>query len=885
MDTAKNKIAVIGMACRYPGANNLDEFWGNLIEGKETIKHFSDQDIEGFEPDFENLRKNPNYVKARGILGDIDKFDAEFFGMTPKEAAETDPQHRVWLETAWEAFENAGCDPFRYQGAIGVFAGGYLNTYLLNNILRDPVKLENYIHMRFKESYQLMIGNDIAYLPTKTAYQFNLKGPAINIQTACSTSLVAISQACQSLYSFESDICLAGGVCIVVPQETGYIYQEGAVASPDGHCRAFDIKGQGTVHSNGVGAVILKRLEDALSDRDMIYAVVSGWAVNNDGKNKVSYMAPGVDGQADVIMMAQSFAEVTPEQIGYVEAHGTATQLGDPIEITALKKAFSKKTDKKQFCGIGSVKSNIGHTDAAAGVASFIKTCLAAYHRIIPPTVNFSIPNKYVKFENTPFYIQKELRKWAGEKPLIMGVSSFGIGGTNAHMIIEEPPEREKPGSSQSDLPELILLSAKCEESLKRRELDLIDFVALNPQINIRDISFTLTSGRNHMPFRSYLIACNVSEINSKDKFISGKTDGLISKIAFMFPGQGAQYVSMGKDLYKFNPLFRQILDECFEIIKDETGEEFKSLIFDNINKEENELKLARTEFTQPALFSIEYALAKVLEHIDIKPDILIGHSIGEYTAACMAGVFEMQSALKIVIKRGHLMQKMPGGKMMAVRASFEKLQTLNMFDFEIAADNSSGFCTISFSTEKTAIVKELLRNNGIAHIDLNTSHAFHSASFDPILSEFREYVNQFQLKPPDIPFISCLTGKPITSDKAVSGDYWAQQLRNTVQFRNGVTTINENEDVLFLEVGPNTHLCSLVKENNAVKNRRAIVSTIGKPDGIREDCKILSAIGNMYNIGVKAENQNRIGNESAMKIKLPNYPFIRDRHWIDFEH
>ncbi len=493
------------------------------MKGRTTIKHFTDEELSKFEVNFDELKSNPDYVKARGVLEDIDKFDAEFFGMTSEEATNTDPQHRVWLETAWEAFENAGCDPANFKGAIGVFAGGFISTYLINNILRDPVKLEKYIRLRSPESYQLMIGNDVAFIPTKTAYQFNLKGPAINVQTACSTSLVAIIQACQSLFSYESDMCLAGGVCVLVPQETGYIFQEDSIPSPDGYCRPFDAKSHGTVFSNGVGVVVLKRLEDALYDRDIIYALVSGWALNNDGKNKVSYMAPSVEGQAEVIRMAHSFAGISPEQIGYIETHGSGTMLGDPIEITALKKVFSNKTDKKQFCGIGSVKSNIGHTDAAAGVASFIKTCMAAYQRKIPRTIHFSAPGKYIKLENTPFFVQQKLKEWTEERPLIMGVSSFGIGGTNAHLIIEEPPGRKKPVYVPSEFPELVILSARSRESLERKKQDLIDFVNLNTEVNIKDISFTLAAGRNHMPYRSFIVASEKSEINAQGKVYKWK--------------------------------------------------------------------------------------------------------------------------------------------------------------------------------------------------------------------------------------------------------------------------------------------------------------------------------------------------------------------------
>jgi acyl transferase domain-containing protein len=404
MKDTTGKIAVIGMACRFPGADNIDEFWENLIQGRETLTHFTDEEIAKVEPYFDKLKDNPEYVRVRGVINDVDKFDAPFFGIPPKEATETDPQQRVWLETAWKALEHSGCDPFRYRGAVGVFTGGGLSSYLINNILRDPRRMEEYFRPDFGASTQMILGNDTPYMATKTAYYFNLKGPAVFVQTACSTSLVAIAQACQSLYSFESDVCLAGGIRISVPQERGYLYQEGAIVSPDGRCRPFDEQAGGMVGSNGVGVVVLKRLEDAIKDHDTIYALVSGWALNNDGSNKVSFTAPSIDGQAEVIMMAQSLAEVSPEEIGYIEAHGTATKIGDPIEVAGLTKAFSAKTDKKQFCGLGSVKSNIGHADAAAGVASFIKVCLSAYNKRIPPSLHFTKPNPHIDFANSPFY-------------------------------------------------------------------------------------------------------------------------------------------------------------------------------------------------------------------------------------------------------------------------------------------------------------------------------------------------------------------------------------------------------------------------------------------------------------------------------------------------
>ena len=492
VDKKNAEIAVIGMAGRFPGAKNISEYWQNLLAGKETIKRFSDEELSKVEYKFDEIKDDPNYVRAKGVMNDIDKFDSEFFGIPPREAARTDPQHRVWLETTWEAFEDAGCDPLTYQGRISVFAGGFSNTYLLNNVLRNTEIRENYIRQRFSDSFQLFTGNDVSFIPTKTAYQFNLKGAAVNIQTTCSTSLVAIAEACQSLYVHKSDICIAGAICISVPQETGYMYQDGSIYSPEGVVRPFDAKAKGTVFSNGVGVVVLKRLEDAVRDNDRIYAVVRGWATNNDGNNKLSYTAPSIDGQSEVISMAQSFANISPEELGYVEAHGTGTQLGDPIEFSGLKRAFEAKTNKKQFCGIGSVKGNIGHTDVSAGVAAFIKTCLIAYHKTIPPSINFSTPNPHINFEDSPFYIQKDIKEWKDEKPLIMGVSSFGIGGTNVHAIVEEPPLAKKDFNGKPEWPSILVLSAKTENTLAQRTQDLKEFFNEKPDVNIHNAAYTL---------------------------------------------------------------------------------------------------------------------------------------------------------------------------------------------------------------------------------------------------------------------------------------------------------------------------------------------------------------------------------------------------------
>lgn len=883
MSTEHGKIAVIGMAGQFPGAKNIDEYWENLLNGTETIKHFKDEELQNFEIDFDNLKSNPNFVPARGILDNIEEFDAHFFGMSPYEASLTDPQHRVWLETVWAAFENAGCNPFGYKGNIGVFAGGYANTYLLNNVLRDTKKLENYIRLRTTESFQIAITNDITHLPTKTAYLFNLKGPAVNIQTACSTSLVAIAQACNSLYSFESDICVAGGICILVPQQSGYIYQEGAIPSPDGHCRPFDEKAQGTVFSNGAGVVVLKRLEDAIKDNDHIYAVVDGWALNNDGNMKVSYTAPSVQGQEEVILMAQTFAGITANEIGYIEAHGTGTNLGDPIEIKALSNAFSRTSSKKQFCGIGSVKSNIGHTDAAAGVASFIKICLSAYHRTIPPTLNFETPNPYINFKDTPFYVNDKLKKWVNDEKLIIGVSSFGIGGTNAHVIIEEPPGKKIVNAIDKTEKIFVLpLSAKSKISLNSRKKQLLDYLSENNSVSLTDINNTLWNGRNHMAFRGALIFDPNSDVAANSaNYVEGKVVENIAAYTFMFPGQGAQFVNMGRSLYDENKAFKDIVDNGFSIFENETGYSLKNVVFVDDSTDNAERALTNTSNTQPVLFIFEYAMAKILIDEGITPKYLIGHSIGEFAAAAVAGIFDFETALKVVIKRGQLMQSMPSGTMFALKSSYQTLDKIKSDLFEIAAENAPESCTISFKTGDVEKVKEILDYNDIKYIHLNTSHAFHSEAFDPILDEFAEFVNRCEKNTPTIQVISCLTGDFISDNDAISGSYWAKQLRNTVRFSKGLARIQSLENTLFIEVGPNSHLGSNVKASSAEIHEKTNILTLGRPGNNNKN--ILQRIkGDIWCCTSREFSDFYSDSTNVKKIPLPTYPFDKKRYWID---
>lgn len=883
MEQYKDGIAIVGMSCRFPGASNLNEYWDNLVQNKETIHFFSDEEIKDFEYDFDRLKSQSNYVKAKGIIKDVDKWDASFFNTTPHDAEIMDPQIRLWLSNTWHAFEDAGINPFSFEGNIGVYTGSVSNYYLLNNVLRDPEKYELYIRNRTPEIFQTYLNSDPMFLATRTAYFFNLKGTALSIQTACSTSLVAVAQACNSLFAHESDVCIAGGVTVTVPQESGYLYLEGAIQSPDGHCRPFDKDSKGTVFSNGVGTVVLKRMEDAINDKDRIYGVIRGWATNNDGSEKIGYTAPAVKGQQDAISAAHSFAEINAGDICYIEAHGTATPLGDPIEVKALTEAFKETTDKTQFCGLGSVKSNIGHLDAAAGVAGLIKTALSAYNKTIPATLHYKEPNPYIDFENTPFFVANKNINWDKPSPMHMGVSSFGVGGTNAHVVLSsyQNPIEERVSKKNSS-PEIFLLSAKSDGSLLKMEENFHDYLASHPQAANDEIAATLQFRRAHFPYRSYALAGDKpGTIN--DSFTQYHSTDTKSKTVFLYPGQGAQYINMGRDLYETEEVFRQAVDQCFTLYTKITSKDLKPILF-NEEVESNTSKLAETRYTQPALFIIEYGLTQLYKHFGIVPDLSVGHSIGEYTSACISGVFDLETTLKIVIKRGELMYSAPKGSMMAVSASQQQLSLMADDLFEIAAINSPYMCTISFQDIHSSDIIKLLEVNNYKYIPLNTSHAFHSRAFEPITQEFEEFVDSLPSNSPQIPFISCLTGGYITEEQATSGKYWAAQLRNAVLFSRGIDTIANEKNLLLIEVGPNTHLRSLVYQNETLSEKDNILTSIGKPNKNSDRKEFLKSLGEIWIRGNEIDFTNLYSGDTPRHVSLPPYPFEENRYWIDFQ-
>jgi acyl transferase domain-containing protein/acyl carrier protein len=895
-----NSVAIIGMAGRFPGAKNLDEFWLNLCNGVESTTFFSDEELlaAGVDP---SLLNDPNYIKAGAILEDIDRFDAAFFGYNPREAAIIDPQHRLFLECAWEALETAGYNSQTYTGRIGTYAGVGWNGYLTSNLASNPELLQ-----ASAEGYQTLIGNEKDYLTTRVSYQLNLTGSSINIQTACSTSLVAISMACQSLLTYQCDMALSGGVTITVPHKAGYFYQQGGILSPDAQCRAFDAQAQGTFPGNGVGIVVLKRLEDAIADNDCIHAVIRSTAMNNDGALKVGYTAPSVEGQAEVIAEAIALADLDPETISYIETHGTGTALGDPIEIAALTKAFRAKTQKKGFCAIGSVKTNIGHLDTAAGVASLIKTVLALKHKQIPPSLHFEQPNPQIDFANSPFFVNTKLTEWRSKSiPRRAGVSSFGIGGTNAHVILEEAPitvhSDQLPVTSRGARPfaptahgvlspqtdcQLLVISAKTESALETATDNLAQHLGKHPEVDLADVAYTLKVGRREFDYRRIAIASNIEDtinvLTSRDpqRVFTRIQEAKEGAIAFLFPGQGTQYVNMGRELYQNESVFREWIDRSAKLLESYLKLDLRSLLFPSESEIEAAEKLKQTEFAQPILFAIEYALAQLWMSWGITPNAAIGHSIGEYVAACLSGVMSFEDAVTLVAKRGRLMQQMPTGAMLAVSLPEAEVKILLNENLSLAASNAPNLCVISGTEEAIKTLIKQLTTQGIECRRLHTSHAFHSQMMEPVREVFLEEVKKVKLNSPTIPFISNVTGTWITAAQATDANYWAKHLRQTVHFAAGVSQLLQQPDRILIEVGPGRTLSSLVKQQNPSQD---VFSSLRHPKQQDSDTAfLLKNLGQLWLSGVSVNWDGFHADKKRERVPLPTYPFERQRYWIE---
>jgi phthiocerol/phenolphthiocerol synthesis type-I polyketide synthase E len=871
------KIAVIGMAGRYPKARNMRQFWENLEKGKECISFFSDEELLEAGVPLE-LVANPDYVKALGVYEGVYLFDAGFFGYTPREAELLDPQHRVLLECAWESLEHAGYDPWSYSGRIGAFVGSGATQYLFELLSIPEV-------WNAANRFSLLTYNDRDFLATQLGYKLNLRGPCITVQTACSTSLVSIVLACQSLLTCQSDIALAGGVTLDLEEKGGHLYQEGGVTSMDGHCRAFDASATGIVGGCGAGMVVLKRLQDALTDGDSIHAVIIGFGLNNDGATRAGFTAPGVEGQVSVISDAIAMAGISPQTIELIECHGTGTPIGDPIEIAALTRAFRAFTGKKKFCAIGSVKTNIGHTGAAAGVAGFQKAVLALQNKMFPPSLHFNSPNPAIDFENSPFYVNTESKDWQrGSAPRRAATTSLGAGGTNAHVILEEAPLPVSTSSGSRPW-QLLVWSAKSNSALEKMTENLRLHLEKHPEVPIADVAYTLHLGRRALWYRKSVVcrghhdAIRALELPGSTKIITSFNAKQATPVVFLFPGQGSQYLNMGLELYQHERAFREQIDICSEILKLEIGLDLRDLLYPKADEAVKMRELLdQVKYATPALFTVEYALAKLWIEWGVRPQSMIGHSLGEYVAACIAGVFSLESVLRLVSARGRLMQDQPRGSMVSILLPEQEVQSWlrNIGGLSLAAINGPSACVVSGSDAPVAELENQLGQAGIPCRGLHTSHAFHSELMEPMLDDFRKEVKKVTFKAPQVPYLSNITGTWIRPSEATDPEYWVKHVRRTVRFSDSVRELLKRSGYIFLEVGPGRALSNLVNQHSEKQNKQVVLSSLPHP---KEDIQnalefLLATTGHLWTEGVQIDWNAFHAEEQGRRVPLPTYPF-----------
>lgn len=859
--SSSSHIAVIGMSCRFPQANSIQEFWDNLCQGKISLEPFENE-------------SPANFVPVRGALCDIEQFDAPFFGFSPKDASITDPQVRLFLECAWEAIEHANIVPSKYSDkAISVFAGMTDSTYLHENLLKNSQVRQEL------DSFQQRIATSIGMLSTQVSYRLNLKGSSLNINTACSTGLVTVTEACQELSQGKSDIALAGAVSIVVPQKMGYQYQQGGIQSPDGQCRPFEETAQGTVFSNGIGIVILKRLEEAIADNNTIYAVIKGCAINNDGSDKLGYTAPSVHGQMACIREALDQAKITAEEIGYLEAHGTATALGDVIEIDALSKVYQEQTDRKQYCALGSVKRNIGHTDVAAGMSGLIKTILCLYHQKIPPMPQFDKPNPALQLEESPFFINSQLIDWPNKpKHPYAGVSSFGVGGTNAHLILTAFQADLKPTKTTTQQ-QLLVLSAKTEYALQGNKEKLASFFEnqeKNPSAPyLEDIAYSLQTGREAFRWRCIAVGLSTPEIKlrlleSKPFFYDGNSQ---PKIVFLFPGQGLQYHYMAMQLMDEVPFFASLVLKGIQFASAHLEGDLLAIL-----SKPDDPRLHQTQYSQPILFIIEYALAKLLMHYGMKPEALIGHSLGEYVAACLAGVFSFEDAIALVCQRGLLMASVSEGSMLVVEQLPKDYSGL-----DLALHNSPSQYVLSGNPSAIHSLETSLKHDGKLCRILNTKHAFHSQSMEEIEQSFQALFSTISLSAPQIPIISNVTGTWLSSEEATSPSYWYRHMRHTVEFCKGLETLLADPGLFYIEVGPGQSLTNFLRETANLAQKKVTTSTTLVPNQqTTEHYQVLQAMGLAWQQGIVIDWSKLHEKNSPKLIALPTYTFQKQRYWVE---
>ncbi len=881
-DGGSADIAIVGMAGRFPGAPSVDALWDKLRQGESAAVAFSDDELRAKGVPDASLN-DPAYVKSGMVLEGVDQFDAAFFGYAPREAARLDPQHRLFLEVAWEALEHAGCAPGDAGGPqlTGVVAGTGANSYLLMNLLPH----ENLTDARDISALQgLMNGNDKDALSTRVAYKLDLRGPAVTVQTACSTSLVAVHLACRSLLNHEVDVSLAGGVWLNLLQSGGYLHQEGSILSPDGVCRAFDERAQGTVIGSGAGAVVLKRLADALADGDTVHAVIKGSAINNDGSSKIGYAAPSVEGQVEVILAAQAVAGVSPDSIGYVEAHGTGTTLGDPVEVEALTRAFRTGTDRRGYCALGSVKTNVGHLDAAAGVTGLIKAVLALRHRQLPPSLNFERPNPRIDFAASPFHVNTALLPWPqGDTPRRAAVSSFGMGGTNAHLILEEAPVQATPQRASRGW-QVLPVSARSPAALDEAVSRLQSHLQSHPEQPLPDVAWTLQTGRKAFAQRAALV-CDARSGHAWRVPASqaGPAAQAGAGVVFLFPGQGAQHPGMAARLYQDEPVFRAEVDRCLAVLGPLLGVDLVSLLThaDLADDAVAAERLSQTALTQPALFVVEHALARLWMSWGVQPEGMLGHSIGEYVAACLAGVWTLDEALKLVVARGRLLQALPVGAMLAVGLSEAELAPHLIAGCDIAAVNGPQACVLSGPVEVIDALERGLSHRGVAVRRLRVSHAFHSSMLEPMLGDFRTELDRVTLRPPRLPFVSNVTGGWITPEQATDPAYWVAHLRGTVRFNDGLSTVLAQPGRVLLEVGPGETLGTLARRHPAVAGT-VVLPSLPHPGRPAERDPWPVSLARLWQAGVAIDWACLHEAGPPQRVPLPSYPFERQRCWID---
>ncbi|MFC4061552.1 SDR family NAD(P)-dependent oxidoreductase [Planomonospora corallina] len=875
-DEGVEPIAIVGMAARVPGAADIGEFWRNLVDGVESISTFTREEQLARGASEEDV-DDPSWVPKAPYVEGYDQFDAGLFGMTAREAEIHNPQHRLFLESCYAALNDAGTDPARYDGAIGVYAGTGGNHYMWENLARNKRAWDT------RHGIGLAAANSPNYVATGVSYRLNLRGPSLTVHTACSTSLVAFHLACEALRGGECDMALAGGVNVEHPPATGYLGMDG-FTSPDGHCRPFDADANGTVWGSGVGVAVLKRLEDALADGDHIHAVVRGNAINNDGAGKVGFSAPSVDGQASAIAQALGLAGIDPRTIGYVEAHGTGTALGDPIEVTALSSVYLRDTRDRGWCGIGSVKSNIGHLSQAAGIISVIKAVLALKHGLIPPTINYERPNPAIDFGDTPFYVASTLSKWeTGGGPRRAGVSSFGIGGTNAHVVLEEAPRAEADPRPARPA-HLLQVSAKTATALDAAVERLAGHLAAGDGPDLADVAHTLRTGRPEYAHRAAVVAADradaVAALRDRKRRRRGEAGAGSPAVVFLFSGQGAQYAGMGAELYRTEPVFAAAVDECADLLTEHLGLDLRELMFGGAPDAEETLR--RTRYTQPALFTVEYALARLWQSWGVRPAEMIGHSIGEYVAATVAEVFTLADAVRLVAARGALMQSMPPGAMLAVQQDESALAGRLPEGVSVATVNGPGTCVVAGPADAVEAFAETLKAEKVGCKALRTSHAFHSPMMEPILAEFTALVASVPRRAPRLPFWSNVTGRPITAEQATDPAYWAGHLRQPVRFGAcvaGLYAAHADAPPLLVECGPGRQLAGLARMQLPKGAPAPLPSLPGPGERAGDAATVYDAAGALWAAGVPlAAGFGGTGR----KVPLPAYPFERRRYWVD---